>query len=205
MKLVLASGNAGKLHEIQEYLSGNPFTIIPQAQFNINEIAEDQPTFVENAILKARHACRLAGLPAIADDSGLEVDSLQGAPGILSARYAGIPSNAKNNIAKLLVELKNIPEGQRTARFQCVMVLLKYPSDPTPLICQGSWAGRILFAPRGEQGFGYDPIFYVPTHDCAAAELPLATKNQISHRAQALKQLREFLLRAAGLARVLRT
>ena len=165
-------------------------TLTPQSAFAIPEAIEDGLTFVENAILKARHASSLTGLPALADDSGLEVDALGGAPGIYSARFAnlhraGNSSDAANN-ALLLSRMEGIPRAKRTARFQCVIVLQRFPSDPMPLVCQGTWEGLILEAPSGAHGFGYDPLFYIPTHGCASAQLSAAVKNSISHRAQAL-------------------
>lgn len=196
-EIILASNNPGKLREFQHFFNAADLKVnlIPQSQFSIPEIAETGKTFVENAILKARHASLQSHLPAIGDDSGLEVDTLNGAPGIYSARFAGVNTTAQQRIAKLLAELKNIPEEKRTARFQCILVYLKHADDPTPIICQGTWEGVILTESRGQHGFGYDPIFYVPTHHCAAAELPLEIKNKISHRAQALncltKKLRE--------------
>lgn len=189
MRVVLASNNDNKLREINNYFQKTSITLISQRELKLHEIEETAPSFVENAILKARHASINSGLPAIADDTGLEVDALNGSPGIFSARYSGKNANSINNIAKLLHELHTIPEQQRTARFQCIIVYLRHPHDPTPIICQGTWEGRILFAPQGENGFGYDPIFFVPTHNCSAAELPLEIKNQISHRAQALAKL----------------
>jgi XTP/dITP diphosphohydrolase len=146
-------------------------------------------TFVENALLKARNAAAHTGLAAIADDSGIEVDALHGAPGIYSARYAGAGASDQANLEKLLAVLRDVPEAARTARFQCLLVYLRHADDPTPLICQGTWEGRILDAPRGENGFGYDPVFYVPTHDCTSAELPPEVKNALSHRGQALRKL----------------
>jgi|SRR6185312_17197629 len=180
-KIVLATSNAGKLQEFQTLLAPLQWEVLPQSQFAISSIEETGSTFVENALLKARHAAQLTGLPALADDSGLVVDALNGAPGIYSARYGGI------NV--LLTALADIPAEQRTARFYCVLVYLKHPADPMPLIAQGTWEGRILFAPQGKQGFGYDPVFYVPTHQCSAAELAPDLKNQLSHRGQALRQL----------------
>lgn len=188
-RVVLASGNSGKVREIGALLAGLDIEVVPQSDFNIDEAEETGLTFVENAIIKARHAAQLTGLPAIADDSGLEVDALKGAPGIYSSRFAGVDASSQDNVNKLLADLQEIPEAQRTARFQCVIVYLEHAADPTPVICQGRWEGRILFASHGTNGFGYDPIFYVPTHDCAAAELPPDVKNQLSHRGVALKQL----------------
>lgn len=189
MKIVFASGNAGKLKELQTALEPFDITILPQASLGVTDIAETGLTFVENAILKARHASQQTGLPAIADDSGLEVDALQGAPGIYSARYAGDKANAKDNINKLLQALVSVPEQQRQANFYCVLVFLAHANDPTPLICEGIWRGVITKQPSGENGFGYDPVFFDPRENCCAAELPLAKKNTISHRGQALQQL----------------
>lgn len=191
MKITLATNNQGKAKEIQHVFAALDYEIISQSEFNIPEVEETGLTFVENAILKARNACRYTNLPAIGDDSGLEVDALGGRPGIYSARYsvgeefAG-DTQAENNVAKILYELKDIPEKKRTARFQCVIVFMRYAKDPAPIICQGTWEGRILFEEKGHNGFGYDPIFWVPTHNCSAAELPIEVKNQISHRGQAL-------------------
>ena len=192
-KVVLASGNKGKLVELAAILEQKDVQLLPQSEFSVSDADETGLSFVENALIKARHACLATGLPAIADDSGIEVDALNGEPGIYSARYAGShgPAADKENNAKLLRELENIAEADRTARFQCVIVFLRHAKDPVPLICQGSWEGRILFAEEGVNGFGYDPLFYVPSHDCASAKLDAATKNAISHRGQALKQLLE--------------
>jgi XTP/dITP diphosphohydrolase len=192
-KIVLASGNRKKLAELQQILSLKQVQLIPQGELGVADAVEDGLSFVENALLKARHASRLTGLPAIADDSGLEVDALGGAPGIYSARFAaadgeGNSSDEANN-ALLLERLQEVPEAQRTARFQCCIVLQRFPEDPMPLVCQGSWEGLILRQPAGAHGFGYDPLFYVPSHRCASAELPPELKNQLSHRAQALQQL----------------
>jgi len=194
-KIVLASNNPGKVREFNALLAGHDIEVVPQSAFDVPEAEETGLTFVENALLKARNASRHTGLPAIADDSGLEVDALKGAPGIYSARYAGPDASDADNVAKLLADLQGIPEAERTARFQCLLVLLRHAEDPTPLICQGTWEGRILEAPRGENGFGYDPVFFVPTHDCSAAELPPEEKNRISHRGQALRCLVERLPR----------
>ena len=187
--IVLASSNTGKVREINQLLAGLGMQVRPQAEFNVADAEETGLTFVENAILKARNAAQHTGLPAIADDSGLEVDALAGAPGIYSARYAGAGASDRENLEKLLVALDAVPQAQRSARFQCLMVFMRHADDPTPLICQGSWEGSILTAPRGDNGFGYDPVFYVPTHDCSSAELPAETKNALSHRGQALRQL----------------
>lgn len=186
--LILASANQGKLQEIQQVLSDSPYELFLQSHFNIISPEETGKTFVENAIIKARYACEKTNLPALADDSGLQVDALSGAPGIYSARYAGENATSAENVAKLLDALKDVPEHQRTARFYCVIVLMRQANDPMPGIYQGIWEGKILFEPRGNFGFGYDPIFYVPTHDCSAAELPADIKNKISHRGQALQQ-----------------
>ncbi|MEW8525053.1 MAG: XTP/dITP diphosphatase [Candidatus Thiodiazotropha endolucinida] len=188
-KIVLASNNAGKVREINQLLASEQITVVAQKEFNIPDAIEDGLSFVENAIKKARHAASLSGLPAIADDSGIEVDALNGAPGIYSARFAGPDSTDEANLQKLLDHLKEIPEAQRSARFQCLLVYMRHAEDPTPIICQGTWDGRILHQPRGENGFGYDPIFYVPTHDCSSAELEPEVKNSLSHRGQALKKL----------------
>jgi XTP/dITP diphosphohydrolase len=188
-RIVLASNNAGKVREIGQLLAGEAIEILPQSEFGAPEAEETGLTFVENAILKARNAAHYAGLPAIADDSGIEVDALNGAPGIYSARFAGKGASDSDNLHKLLDELKDIPEAKRTARFQCLMVYMRHENDPTPLIFQGTWEGRILFEPKGSGGFGYDPVFYVPTHDCASAELSPDEKNRLSHRGQAIRQL----------------
>lgn len=189
--IVLASGNKGKIIEIAAVLQQLPITLLPQTQFGVTDVEETGLSFVENALLKARNAAKATGLPAIADDSGLVVDALKGEPGIYSARYAGQPVDMTANMHKLLQALQHIT--QRQARFHCVIVYLKHAADPMPLICQGTWEGSILAAPAGIGGFGYDPIFYVPTHNCSAAELSLAEKNRISHRGQALQQLRSYI------------
>ncbi|MCG6941902.1 MAG: RdgB/HAM1 family non-canonical purine NTP pyrophosphatase [Thiohalocapsa sp.] len=188
-RIVLASNNPGKLREIDQLLAGAGMHVEPQRSFDIGEAEETGLSFVENAILKARHAAAGSGLPAIADDSGIEVDALDGAPGIYSARYAGPGADDAANIDRLLMDLRDVPEAERTARYQCVMVYLRHPVDPTPLVCVGTWEGRILREPRGSNGFGYDPLFYVPTHGCSAAELDPDTKNALSHRGQALREL----------------
>jgi len=190
-QIVLASGNAGKLRELNHILSPIGVELLSQAEFDVPEVAETGLSFVENAIIKARAAAGHTGLPAIADDSGLEVDVLNGEPGIHSARYSGDGDTANN--AKLLRELEGLPEEQRGARFQCVLVYMRHALDPTPLVCQGSWEGRILYAPRGDHGFGYDPLFYVPDQQCSSAELPPEVKNRISHRARASALLLEAL------------
>lgn len=194
-RVVLASGNPGKLHEMQALLAALDLDIVPQSEFRLAEAEETGLTFVENAIIKARHAAASTGLPAIADDSGIEVDALNGAPGIYSSRYAGPDADDQRNLDRLLSDMRDVPEGQRTARFQCLIVCLRHELDPTPVICQGTWHGRILFEARGSNGFGYDPIFWVPGQNCASAELPADIKNRISHRGQALQQLVAFLSR----------
>ncbi len=188
-KVVLASGNAGKVREINQILAELDIEVVPQSGFDVPEAEETGLTFVENAILKARNAARHTGLPAIADDSGIEVDALHGAPGIYSARYAGVGASDAANLEKLLEALADVPQNLRSARFQCLMVYLRHADDPTPLICQGTWNGRITEAPRGDNGFGYDPVFFVPDHDCTSAELPAEIKNRLSHRGQALRAL----------------
>ena len=192
-KIVLASGNAGKLREFQQLLAGCGFDVVPQSAYQVDNADETGLTFVENAIIKARHACHHTGLPAIADDSGLEVDALNGRPGIYSARYAGSGASDGDNNAKLLQELHTVPEAQRTARYHCVLAFMRHAEDPTPLLCHGSWEGRILTAARGQGGFGYDPLFFVPTHGCAAAELDKDEKNRISHRGMAMADLLAIL------------
>jgi XTP/dITP diphosphohydrolase len=192
-RIVLASNNAGKVREINQLLAEQRIEVVPQREFDIPEAEETGLTFVENAILKARQAATLSGLAAIADDSGIEVDALRGAPGIYSARYAGPGAGDEENNRKLLQALKGIPEAERTARFQCVMVYMRHGEDPTPIICQGTWEGRILEAPQGENGFGYDPLFFVPDEGCTSAELDPATKNRLSHRGEALRKLLSIL------------
>ena len=192
-KVVLASSNRGKLREINQLLHGLGMEAVPQSDFEVPDADETGLSFVENAILKARHAARLTGLPAIADDSGLEVDALHGAPGIYSARFSGLGASDAGNVQKLLADLQDVPEADRTARFQCLMVFMAFDTDPTPLICQGTWEGRILLEPRGKSGFGYDPVFYVPGEKCSAAELAPEVKNRLSHRGQALAKLLKAL------------
>ncbi|GLS27062.1 RdgB/HAM1 family non-canonical purine NTP pyrophosphatase [Marinibactrum halimedae] len=186
--IVLASGNAGKIREFQQLLGEYHISIKPQSEFNVPSVDETGLTFVENAILKARHACEHTGLAAIADDSGLAVDALNGAPGIYSARYSESGNDADNN-AKLITALADIPEAKRGARFICALAFMRHAEDPTPILAIGQWYGRILEAPCGENGFGYDPLFYVPTHHCASAQLDKAEKNAISHRGMAMSQL----------------
>ena len=188
-KIVLASNNAGKLKEFQQLLAGRQLNVLPQTQFEVCDVEETGLSFVENAIIKARHASKIAGLPAIADDSGLEVDFLDGAPGIYSARFSGAGANDLKNNQKLLERLHDVPDEQRSARFQCVLVYMRHPLDPTPLICQGTWEGRILKQPQGSNGFGYDPLFLDPTTGLSSAELSKEEKNTRSHRAKALQCL----------------
>lgn len=196
-KVVLASGNKGKLKEFGEILQPLHMEIVAQGTLGVIDVEETGLSFVENAILKARNACEHTGLPSISDDSGLEVDYLQGAPGIYSARYAAADATDQQNIDKLLHALSGVPQEQRTARFRCVLVCMRHKLDPTPLICVGSWEGRILEAPKGEHGFGYDPIFWCPEFDCACAELTSAEKKMVSHRGKAValltQQIAEFL------------
>jgi XTP/dITP diphosphohydrolase len=188
-RIVLASANLGKVREFNALLRNLDLEVVPQSGFGVPEIQENGLTFVENAILKARNAAQHTALPAIADDSGLEVDALNGAPGIYSARFAGAGASDRDNIEKLLSLLQDVPEERRQARFQCVVVYLRHYTDPTPVICQGTWEGRILFEPRGHHGFGYDPVFLVPAHRCSSAELAPDIKNALSHRGQALGNL----------------
>lgn len=192
-RLVLASGNAGKLAELRALLGTDGFELVPQSDLGVDDIEETGLTFVENALLKARHAARRTGLPALADDSGLCVDALGGAPGLYSARYAGAHGDAAANIAKLLDALADVPDERRTAHFHAVVVLLRHADDPQPIIAEGRWPGRILHAPRGGRGFGYDPVFLDPAHAASAAELEPMLKNRISHRGQALAMLRARL------------
>jgi XTP/dITP diphosphohydrolase len=188
-KIVLATGNPGKVRELNTLLLEQGIEVAPQSAFAVPEIAETGMSFEENALLKARNAAQHSGLPAIADDSGLEVDALQGAPGIYSARYAGPGASDADNVAKLLAALKGVPADQRSARFRCVLVFLRHAEDPTPLICEGTWDGVITQAPYGDAGFGYDPVFLIPPLGRTAAELNPARKNVLSHRGQALAQL----------------
>ncbi len=190
-KIVLASGNAGKVREFNQLLAGLGYEVLPQTELGVPEIEETGLSFVENAILKARNAAQHTGLPAIADDSGLEVDALNGAPGIYSARYAGVGASDAENLQKLLQDMTGVTE--RRARFQCLLVWMRHASDPVPLICQGHWEGSITEAPAGENGFGYDPIFWVTEHGCTSAQLSPEKKNAMSHRGKALRELTERL------------
>ena len=192
-KIVLATGNQGKVKELAQLLSDQAIEIVPQSDFNVPDVPETGTTFVENAIIKARHAAKITGLPAIADDSGLEVDALQGAPGVYSARYAaditGTDVSDDDNTNKLLAALADTPDNKRTARFHCVLVYMKHADDPTPIICHGIWEGTIGRTKAGEQGFGYDPVFYQADLAMTSAQLPREIKNKLSHRGKALQQL----------------
>ncbi|MCK5896778.1 MAG: RdgB/HAM1 family non-canonical purine NTP pyrophosphatase [Cocleimonas sp.] len=190
-KVVLASGNHGKLREFFRILGSAGFDIVAQSEYNVPDVDETGLTFVENAILKARNAATMTGLPALADDSGIEVDALKGQPGIYSARYSGEGDDANNT--KLLRALEGVPEAQRTARFRCCIVFMRHGDDPSPLIADASWEGRILHELSGANGFGYDPLFYVPTHQTSSAELDPDEKNAISHRGQALQHILELM------------
>jgi len=194
-KFVLASNNKGKLREFNDMFSRMSINVLPRSEFNIEEVEETGLSFVENAILKARNAALHSGLPAIADDSGIEVDALQGAPGIYSARFAGVGASDADNLKKLLDELKGVPTEKRTARFQCLLVYMRHANDPTPVICQGTWEGVILEAPQGENGFGYDPVFFVPEQNCSSAQLDADVKNSMSHRGKALQLLSRQLVK----------
>ncbi|MBT1062630.1 RdgB/HAM1 family non-canonical purine NTP pyrophosphatase [Bowmanella sp. Y26] len=186
---VMATGNPGKVKELAKMLSPLNVDIRVQSEFGVQDADETGLSFVENAILKARHAARITGLPAIADDSGLAVDALGGAPGIYSARYAGQGAGDTANLQKLLHAMQDVSDDKRSARFICVLVWLRHADDPTPIICQGQWQGSITRTPAGSGGFGYDPVFWVPEQGCTSAELSSEVKNQLSHRAQALRQL----------------
>lgn len=192
-KVVLASGNPGKLRELGALLADLQFNVVPQSDYDVPGAAETGLTFIENALIKARHAAQLTGLPAIADDSGIAVDALNGAPGIYSARYAGEQASDGDNLNKLLAATRHLPAAERTARYHCVIVYMRRADDPVPLLAMGSWEGRLLDEPRGDQGFGYDPIFYLDSHQCTAAELDPDEKNRLSHRGQALRDLLEQL------------
>ena len=187
--IILASGNKGKLREFQQMFADLPYQIEPQSNYSVGDVEETGLTFVENAIIKARHAAAVTGMPCIADDSGIEVDALMGAPGIYSARYAGVGAGDKANLNKLIEDTKHLPEHQRSCRFQCVLVLMRHDNDPTPLIAQASWEGTLLSEPSGENGFGYDPIFWLADEQCTSAELAPEIKDQLRHRGQALKKL----------------
>ena len=190
---MLASSNAGKVREINAMLSGHKLHVISQSEFSVPDIEETGLTFVENALLKARNAAQHTGMSAIADDSGIEIPALHGQPGIYSARYAGAGASDKDNLYKLISEIKKLPEDKRQARFVCLMVFLRHADDPVPLIAEGIWDGIAITDPKGENGFGYDPMFYVPTHNCTSAELAPEIKNRLSHRGQALQKLISLL------------
>jgi XTP/dITP diphosphohydrolase len=195
--LVLATGNPGKVNELANMLRPLEINVVPQSDFNVGDVAETGTTFIENAIIKARHAAKITGMPAIADDSGLEVDGLNGAPGVYSARFAGAQASDQDNIDKLLIDLGDNPV--RSARFWCVLVLMRHASDPTPLVCSASWEGEITLTQNGNGGFGYDPVFFVPTLNCTSAELTKEQKNAVSHRGQALQKLLLELKQKGGL------
>ncbi len=186
-EIVLASGNPGKIREFQAMLPSSH--IRPQSHYQVPEIAETGTTFVENAIIKARQAASHTGLPALADDSGLVVDGLNGAPGVISARYAGVNASDRDNLDKLLTEIQSVPDDQRSARFVCIIVLMRHADDPLPIIAEGVWEGRICDRVQGENGFGYDPVFWLPEFQCTSAQLSPEKKNALSHRGQALKKL----------------
>lgn len=191
MKIVLASGNAGKLKEFQTLFSDSAIEVFAQSEFSVSPAAETGLSFIENALLKARHASKETGLPALADDSGLAVDALNGEPGIFSARYAGAAATDEQNIEKLLAEMRGIAPPERSARFICALAFIRHPNDPVPVIVQAQWPGQILEAKEGEGGFGYDPVFYIPALNCSAAALSKQEKNRISHRGQATNKLFE--------------
>lgn len=192
-KIVLATGNQGKVKELASLLAEQNFEVIAQSEFNVPDVPETGTTFVENAIIKARHAAKITGLPAIADDSGLEVDALNGAPGVYSARYAGPEANDSDNNQKLLAELAGVEANKRTARFHCVLVYMKHAKDPTPIICHGVWEGSIIEEPSGDNGFGYDPLFWQESLQKTSAQLEKVEKNKLSHRGKALALLVEKL------------
>lgn len=190
---VLASNNAGKIREFNDLLAARDVTVVPQGELGVSAAEETACTFVENALIKARHACEQTGLPALADDSGISVDALNGAPGIYSARYSGPGATDQDNIDALLAAMEGVPADQRGAAYHCVLVWMRHAKDPTPLICHGRWQGQLLEAPSGGGGFGYDPLFHVPQEGMSAASLPAGRKRELSHRAQALRQLMDAL------------
>ena len=192
-KLVLASGNPGKLRELSAILGELGYQLHAQSEFDVDEVAETGTTFVENAIIKARHAAALTGLPALADDSGIEVDALDGAPGVYSARFSGADADDAANNALLVEKLRDVPPAQRTARYRAVIVLMRHAADPSPLICEGSWEGMIQLEPAGDGGFGYDPYFFLPDRGCTSAQLSASEKNRLSHRGVALAELKRKL------------
>ncbi len=197
-KIVLASGNAGKVREINKLFAGSGIEVVPQSELNVPEVPETGTTFVENAIIKARHAAECTGLPAISDDSGIEVDALDARPGVYSARYAGENASDEDNNNLMLKELDGVAEAERTARYQCLIVFMRSHTDPVPIITQGSWEGRILEAPQGDGGFGYDPIFYVPTHNCSGGELPLDEDFCFTYKRAQPKRKRPPIEKPAG-------
>ena len=188
-KLVVASSNPGKLQELLRLFDGLDYELYPQSELNVPDVAETGTTFVENAIIKARNAAQHTGFAALADDSGIEVDALNGAPGVYSARFSGADASDEANNALLVEKLRAVPEQQRSARYRAVIVFMRNAADPSPIICEGSWEGQILLEPRGQGGFGYDPYFYLPEHGCTSAELSAEQKNQQSHRGKALREL----------------
>ena len=192
-KIVLASGNKGKVAELSQMLAPFQYQIVPQTELGVSDADETGLTFIENALIKARHAALVTGLPAIADDSGLAVDLLGGAPGIYSARYAGEAATDSDNIDKLLSAMQQVPQGQRGAQFHCVLVYLRHAEDPTPLVCHGVWRGDISLTRSGDNGFGYDPVFFIPEENCTSAQLSRERKQQLSHRGKALSQLIQLL------------
>jgi len=192
-QLVLASGNSGKLRELSAILDDLGYQLHAQSEYGVSEVAETGTTFVENAIIKARHAASHTGLPALADDSGIEVDALDGAPGVYSARFSGPAADDAANNALLVEKLKSVPEAERSARYRAVIVFMRHAGDPSPLICEGSWEGMIQLQPAGSGGFGYDPYFFVPELGCTSAELSATEKNRISHRGKALAELKKKL------------
>ncbi|MBT8435406.1 MAG: RdgB/HAM1 family non-canonical purine NTP pyrophosphatase [Gammaproteobacteria bacterium] len=193
-RLVLASGNPGKLHELSAILDDLGYELHPQSEFDVPEVAETGTTFVENAIIKARHAAEHTGLPALADDSGIEVDALDGAPGVYSARFSGPGADDAANNALLVEKLRHVPAMERSARYRAVIVLMRHAADPSPLICEGSWEGVIQLEPAGSGGFGYDPYFYLTDRECTSAQLTAAEKNRLSHRGKALAVLKRKLV-----------
>lgn len=194
MRVVLATNNSGKIRELQALLAPLQMEVLPKSQFTSEEVAETGTTFVENALIKARHAARASGLAAIADDSGIEVDALGGAPGVYSARYAGEKASDADNLYKLLDAMTNVPDHLRTARYRCALVYVSSADDPQPLCCEATWEGSISRSPVGTGGFGYDPIFWLPDYQQTAAQITAQLKNQLSHRAKALQQLVSLLL-----------
>jgi XTP/dITP diphosphohydrolase len=192
-QLVLASANPGKLRELSDILDDLGFQLHAQSEFDVAEVAETGTTFVENAIIKARHAAALTGLPALADDSGIEVDALDGAPGVYSARFAGADADDSANNALLVSRLQAVPAAERSARYRAVIVFMRHAGDPSPLICEGCWEGIIQLEPAGTGGFGYDPYFYLPDQGCTSAQLSADEKNRLSHRGAALQELKRKL------------